>query len=99
MDVDDEEVMNADEGATSSLVKALNTSVDSMLWATIADQDHTGLNVADEVSQEVKIPSSSRLRLDHKSTSRSSSPASSLSSLPGDGTTIIIFDDNVTNTP
>ena len=99
MDVDDEEVVKADEDATSSLVKALDRSVDSMILDTLADQEDMGFNVPDEVSQEVKIPSSSRLRLDHKSTSRSSSPASSLSSLPGDGTTIIIFDDNVTNTP
>ena len=101
MDVDDEEVLEADEGleTTSSLVMALNTSVDSMIWDTLTDQEDARLNVPDVASQEEKIPSSSRLPLVQKSTSRLSSPASSLTSLPGDGTTIIIFDDNITNTP
>src|ERR1700723_3303436 len=85
MDVDDEEVLEADEGleATSSLVMALNTSVDSMIWDTLTDQEDARLNVPDVASQEEKIPSSLRLPLVQKSTSRWSSPASSLTSLPG----------------
>lgn len=92
MDVDDNEGLEA----ASRLVEALNKSVDSMVLDPMAGKGDTEVNVP----QEDKMSPPSWLPLSvEKSMSRSSSPESSLSSLSTDGTIIIIFDNNVTNTP